>query len=305
MGYGRRVTASSSSSEILAVLHQVVTAVGDSLVGLDDWGLAGTATDGQYRSDLIADRAVLAVIDRAGMGAFCRRSRVGITRSVRSCVVVDPVDGSTNASRGLPWWATSLCALDADGPLAAVVVNQATRTCFEARRGGGARCDGRPITPTGCQSMRHGHRGPVGLPEALVGLEPVPGPGRGGAGHVCGGGRAGRCLHRLCEAIAGAVGLLWAASSSAPKQAPWSKRRSAGTWSCASTDPGGHRWLPRHRNCSLRRWQLGLDWKKRRSDAKQEGSPKATAAFGRDLLALRASVSANGRRCSWSFRRQP
>ena len=33
------------------------------------------------------------------------------------CVVLDPVDGSTNASRGLPCWATSLCALDADGPL--------------------------------------------------------------------------------------------------------------------------------------------------------------------------------------------
>ncbi len=31
-------------------------------------------------------------------------------------VVIDPVDGSTNASQGIPWFATSLCAVDAEGP---------------------------------------------------------------------------------------------------------------------------------------------------------------------------------------------
>ena len=29
-------------------------------------------------------------------------------------------------ARDIPYWATSMCALDADGPLAALVVNQAT-----------------------------------------------------------------------------------------------------------------------------------------------------------------------------------
>ena len=33
-------------------------------------------------------------------------------------VVLDPVDGSTNCSRGISYWAISICALDADGPLA-------------------------------------------------------------------------------------------------------------------------------------------------------------------------------------------
>ena len=32
-------------------------------------------------------------------------------------VVLDPVDGSTNCARGIPYWAISLCAVDADGPL--------------------------------------------------------------------------------------------------------------------------------------------------------------------------------------------
>ena len=61
------------SGEVLAVLHQVVTAVADSLKGLDDWGLAGTRS-GQYRSDLIADEAALAVIEQAGFGALSEES---------------------------------------------------------------------------------------------------------------------------------------------------------------------------------------------------------------------------------------
>jgi fructose-1,6-bisphosphatase/inositol monophosphatase family enzyme len=138
--------------QILQVLHDVVSAVARSLESLDDWGLAGTR-EGQYRSDLVADAAALAVIREAGMGALSEES--GVHDAERAIwVVLDPVDGSTNAARGLPWWATSACALDADGPVAAVVANQATGVRFEATRGGGARRDGRIIRPTDCTSMR-------------------------------------------------------------------------------------------------------------------------------------------------------
>src|SRR5262249_28774987 len=65
-------------------------------------------------------------------------------------VALDPVDGSTNASRRLPWYATSLCAIDADGPRVAVVVNQATGDRFEAVRGGGATLNGAAIPPSAC-----------------------------------------------------------------------------------------------------------------------------------------------------------
>jgi fructose-1,6-bisphosphatase/inositol monophosphatase family enzyme len=121
------------------------------LEGLRDWGLAGTRA-GQYRSDLVADEAALAVIARAGLGALSEES--GLHHPDRDIwVVLDPVDGSTNASRGLPWWATSACAIDRDGPLAAVVANQAIGTRFEATRGGGARRDGVTIRPSSCPSM--------------------------------------------------------------------------------------------------------------------------------------------------------
>ena len=146
--------ADASPDHIVQVLHDVVTAVARRLEDLDDWGLAGTR-DGQYRSDLAADEAALAVIEQAGMGAFSEES--GVHDAERPVwVVLDPVDGSTNAARGLPWWATSACALDAEGPVAAVVANQAIGVRFEATRGGGARRDGRVIAPTSCQSMRGG-----------------------------------------------------------------------------------------------------------------------------------------------------
>ncbi len=136
----------TDAAAVLAVLHEVVTAVRRELDGLDDWGLAGTV-DGQYRHDLVADAAALEVLSAAGFGVFSEES--GLHDPDRDVlVVVDPVDGSTNASRGLPWYATSLCALDSAGPLAAVVANQASGSRYEATRGGGSRRDGRPIGPT-------------------------------------------------------------------------------------------------------------------------------------------------------------
>jgi fructose-1,6-bisphosphatase/inositol monophosphatase family enzyme len=68
-------------------------------------------------------------------------------------VVIDPVDGSTNASRGLPWWAVSLCAMDSSGPLAAVVAVPPLHERFEAVRGHGASRNGKPISPTKAEDI--------------------------------------------------------------------------------------------------------------------------------------------------------
>jgi myo-inositol-1(or 4)-monophosphatase len=136
---------------LLEVLHATASAVADALGALDDWGPAGTV-DGQYRHDLAADEAALAVLEEAGVGVLSEESGTrGGDRGL--VVVVDPVDGSTNASRGVPWYATSLCAVDADGPRAALVVDQASGVRFEAVRGGGARKDGVPVTPSGCDRL--------------------------------------------------------------------------------------------------------------------------------------------------------
>ena len=147
---------------LLAVLVEAAAAVRAALDDLDDWGPAGTRA-GQYRCDLAADAAALEVLHRAKLAVLSEESgRTGGQRPV--LVVLDPVDGSTNAALGLPWYATSLCALDDDGPRVALVVNQASGVTYDARRGGGARRDGRTIAPSSCRR----------LDEAVVGISGLP-----------------------------------------------------------------------------------------------------------------------------------
>ena len=157
------------SSALLAALHHAADAVRTALDDLDDWGLAADgAHPGQHVSDVAADAAAIDVLTSAGLGVLSEES--GLRDGDRPVlVVVDPVDGSTNASRGVPWYATSLCALDADGPLAAVVVNQATGMRFEAVRGKGARCDGRRIKPTTATTLDDAVVALSGYPTAHLG----------------------------------------------------------------------------------------------------------------------------------------
>jgi len=153
--------------DLLAVLHAAADAVRRALDDLDDWGLAGTRS-GQYRSDLAADEACLAVLDDAGLGWLSEES--GVAHPDRGVtVVVDPVDGSTNADRGIPWFATSLCAVDADGARVALVVNQASGRRWEAVRGGGARVDGRACVPSGATELRRSIVGLSGYPPQYLG----------------------------------------------------------------------------------------------------------------------------------------
>ena len=164
-------SAASSDATLLSALHDAATAVRTALDSLDDWGTAGTRP-GQYRSDLAADEAAVASLVRAGLGVMSEESGEHATdREV--VVVLDPVDGSTNASRELPWYATSLCAVDADGARAALVVDQASGARYEAVRGGGARVDGRPLTPSSCAELQDAIVGLSGYPPRHLGWKQV------------------------------------------------------------------------------------------------------------------------------------
>lgn len=148
--------------DLQALLHATAEAVRRALGDLGDWGLAGTRP-GQYHSDLAADAAALAVLGEAGVGVLSEESGRH-RRDSGLVVVVDPLDGSTNASRGVPWYATSLCAVDHDGARAALVVNLISGDEFEAVRGRGATCNGEPIGPRATTTMA----------DALIGLSGYP-----------------------------------------------------------------------------------------------------------------------------------
>jgi myo-inositol-1(or 4)-monophosphatase len=165
----RTTTPPAEASTLLALLHAAADAVAAALAATRDRGLSG-ARHGQYRTDLTADAAALAVLRPAGVGVLSEES--GLTSATAGgldvVVVVDPLDGSTNADRGVPWFAASLCAVDAAGPLVAVVADLARDVRFEAVRGGGARRRERaaddPVVPSRCTNVA----------EAVVGLSGWP-----------------------------------------------------------------------------------------------------------------------------------
>ncbi|MBM3675148.1 MAG: hypothetical protein FJW88_09380 [Actinobacteria bacterium] len=130
---------------LLDLFAEAAAAVRAALGDLEgDDRRARTDRPGQYAIDLVADRAALEVLHRAPVQVVSEES--GVSGGGDLVVVIDPVDGSSNAARHLPYWATSICALDREGALAALVVNQATGVVTTAVRGGGAFRDGRRVS---------------------------------------------------------------------------------------------------------------------------------------------------------------
>jgi fructose-1,6-bisphosphatase/inositol monophosphatase family enzyme len=132
-----------SPDDILTALRGAATAVRHSLARFDGSGLSGLRI-GQYELDVVADAAACDVLLSAGLAVFSEES--GHSGSSEIVVVVDPVDGSTNCDRGIPFFCISLCAMDANGPLVSLVENLPLGIRYEAIRGRGATKDGRPIS---------------------------------------------------------------------------------------------------------------------------------------------------------------
>jgi myo-inositol-1(or 4)-monophosphatase len=119
--------------------------------------------EGQYALDLLVDGPLVQSLLDAGLGVLSEEAgEIDLDRAL--VAVVDPVDGSTNASRSIPWYNTSICVVDDEGPLLSIIENHVTRERFEAVRGVGATRNGSPIaTPT-----------TVEIQDAVVAVNGVP-----------------------------------------------------------------------------------------------------------------------------------
>jgi fructose-1,6-bisphosphatase/inositol monophosphatase family enzyme len=154
-------------SDLVATLDEIADALSPIVSAEARDGETGTRP-GQYLVDVSADAAAVEMLVAAGYGVLSEETgRHHPERAIT--VVVDPLDGSTNASRGLSHWAVSLAAVDADGVLAALVVDLRHGDRWRAARGGGATRNGEPIHVSNC------HR----LADAIIGLNGVP-AGHGG-----------------------------------------------------------------------------------------------------------------------------
>jgi myo-inositol-1(or 4)-monophosphatase len=155
-----------SPAELIALFERIAVAIRDALLPIHGPARrARTAKPGQYSIDLVADAVALRHLRATGIAVLSEESgRTGPARAPIT-VVFDPVDGSSNAARHIPYWGTSLCALDGDGPIAALVVNQATGSTFRATRGGGAWRDGSLVTASSVTSVAESFVAFSGLPD--------------------------------------------------------------------------------------------------------------------------------------------
>lgn len=156
------------AAELIHLFDRLTDDILYRLAGLDDWGLSGKK-DTQYTHDVVADDAVIQPLLDSGLRVLTEESGlVSDNADAEITVVVDPVDGSTNASHGLPWFATSFCAVDADGPMAASVTNLALGDRFEAVRGEGMQArmvrQGSAVGPSGVTELSDALLSFSGLP---------------------------------------------------------------------------------------------------------------------------------------------
>lgn len=116
---------------------------------------AGEGGDDTTAIDDAAERVVVARLEELGIDGTLVSEELGIRRLGAGGplhVVVDPIDGSVNAKRGIPFFSLSLAI--ADGPTMDDVVfgfvhDFGSGEEWVGRRGGGAWLDDRPLTAPG------------------------------------------------------------------------------------------------------------------------------------------------------------
>jgi len=194
-----------NTDSLLDAFAEAARAVRETVTGIAaDRLRARTDVAGQYALDLVADDAALTVLRKLPVRVVSEESGVHEHSGAGITVVLDPVDGSTNCARGISYWATSICALDGDGALAALVVNQASGTTTTAVRGNGARRDHALIRASNAEQVEQAVVALSGRPAAWLPWKQF---------------RALGCLSlMLCDVAAGGLD---ASIDSGPYHAPW------------------------------------------------------------------------------------
>jgi myo-inositol-1(or 4)-monophosphatase len=154
------------TDSLLDPLRSCALEIGEAIKGHRGRGLSG-GRDTQYHLDLVADEVALRVLGGAGFRVISEES--GVTGDGDYSVVVDPIDGSTNCDRGLPFYSTSLAVLRGQELVAALVMNQATGSVYEAEKGSGAQRDSAPISPSGQVDIAKSIVGSSGYPTRNLG----------------------------------------------------------------------------------------------------------------------------------------
>lgn len=155
-----------SARKILSCAARAALAAGEILRprlgkagGIREKSSGGPVTD----CDLRAEEATLTVIERAFPNHAILSEERGVVRAGFPRWVVDPLDGTSNFIRGVPWYAVSVAFETESGTEVGVVYAPALGLLFSAIKGRGARLNGRTVRASNTRTLR-GSLIDVGLP---------------------------------------------------------------------------------------------------------------------------------------------
>lgn len=137
-------------SELTKIANEVYNAYKELPKDFDGHLLVGKGASGSATSkiDKFAEDAVLACLDEEGIELNVLSEEAGfVDRGATKVLVVDPIDGTLNCTRGIPFFSVSLAVgksrlSDCDH---ALVKNLYSGDTYYARRGGGADLNGHRI----------------------------------------------------------------------------------------------------------------------------------------------------------------
>jgi myo-inositol-1(or 4)-monophosphatase len=128
----------------------------------------GAGGDPMKPVDLAAEKAIVEILQEHGVSFTLISEESGVKefgeKSKQCYVTVDPIDGTTNLVRGLPFYASSIAISTMPAlstVFAALVTDLSHDTTYTALEGKGAYRDGKKITPSALTSLE----------EAVIGLD--------------------------------------------------------------------------------------------------------------------------------------
>ncbi|MCS7125591.1 MAG: hypothetical protein NZ929_01595 [Aigarchaeota archaeon] len=130
------------------------------------WGLktkgVGAYGDRSYGFDLAAERAVINIINDRLSNVAIISEELGVSGSKNPdyYVLIDPVDGSKNASRGIPIYSTTIViskSISSKGIIAGGVIDHSNGEIYLGEKGGTILAAGKRPTLTSTKSLRESY----------------------------------------------------------------------------------------------------------------------------------------------------
>jgi len=158
-----------SYEQLLKTVEPIVRNAGDILLsyfGNDDLKREEKEGKGSVtEADMHSERYLIAELTKAFPETSFIAEESGESGQGEYCWVIDPLDGTTNFERGLPYFCISVALTYKGAPLFGIVYQPLLNELFHAYKGKGAFCNGKRLQVTSKQALE-GSVLVIGLPYA-------------------------------------------------------------------------------------------------------------------------------------------